>query len=230
MRSALATHNPPPQMIEKTEVPGWAVITFFTLHFSVLIALIVFVTRRQLRTLAHRESEWRRFAVENRLEFRGGDTGMFARRGPAITGRVGDLELALSTFRRQVGKHSQTWVLVSARGACPPGTLRVESENVLTRAGRLFGASDIQIGHEAFDSRFRIQAEPETLAREVFDADLRGAFEVLPRGAQLSHDGETSELRWRAHDDDAAQLEQAVMVLARLRAALRRVGARHGSP
>lgn len=217
-------------MIEKTEVPGWAVITFFTLHFATIIGLAVFLVRRQLRTLAHRDSEWRRFALENRLEFRGGETGVFARRGPSITGQVGDLALALSTYRKRVGKHSQTWVLVSARGACPPGTLRVEPENVLTRAGRLFGATDIQIGDEAFDSRFRIQAQPETLAREVFDADLRGAFDGLPRGAALTHDGETSELRWMARDDDASQLEHAVMLLARLRAALRRVGARRGAP
>ncbi len=50
----------------------------------------------------------------------------------------------------------------------PPG-LRIANEGMGTKLGKMFGAEDIEIGHEQFDSALRVQAESEEQARAYLD-------------------------------------------------------------
>jgi hypothetical protein len=65
-----------------------------------------------------------------------------------------------------------TRVTVDLKG-CSPGMLMIFHDRIRSVIPKLFGAKDLQVGDLAFDQRYVIQANPESLAQRIFRADRR---------------------------------------------------------
>ncbi len=57
-----------------------------------------------------------------------------------------------------------------------PGLLRLRHEGFLGSIRKLFGGQDVQVGDEAFDGVFQIEATPESFARQALSREARTAL------------------------------------------------------
>lgn len=63
-----------------------------------------------------------------------------------------------------------------------PGALRIEPGSVSPLSRWLFRVQDLEVGDPVFDRDYRVQANPETLARRVFSVERRAALVGWIRG------------------------------------------------
>ena len=193
---------------------------------GVVVAIAVVVIRMKSREHDKRQAIWRQFALENRLSLTVEPDSWLKLGEFKITGNILNLELELSTYRVQAGKATQTWVRVRTKGPGPEGNFRIETANILTRAGALLGLRRDTIDEGSFDHDFLTRSVPESLAREVFDEPLRAHFASLTRKPRLTYANDVCELTWQCGDESLGQLTDAVQLHAMLRGAFARMGRR----
>jgi len=93
---------------------------------------------------------------------------------PSLGGSVRGRQLRIYNYTTGSGKNRTTWcaLAVSVRN---PGrlTLKVSRENLLTRAGRMFGVDDVATGDPAFDQEFYVKSNDAGYVRAAFLPEVR---------------------------------------------------------
>ncbi len=209
-------------MIEQGNTPIWTFVAIQVAVGIVFVAALVFIRRRKAREEEARSTLWQRFARENSLKFTAEPSSFFKSGELRIAGRIGEHELEISTYRVRVGKSTQTWIRVLTRGPGPAGNFSLPRENVLTRAGALVGLGGLSLGDTEFDRQFLVKSAPESLPREVLDAQLRQQLVGLTGSPKLSYADGRCELAWFAGSDSIEQLSAAVKAEAMLFGVFRR--------
>ncbi len=192
--------------------------------FLLATGLMVFIVRFHARRRARREANWRKFALENRLQIHV-DPGNWLKPGSLrVSGEVAGLSLELSTYTVKVGKHRQEWARANARGHGPAGSFSVREMEFLDHVGGLLGSRDIELGNPAFDKRFKVKSAPESLVGLVLDPPLQEQIAKQARVVKFSYvDGE-AEVAWMGGNESVEQLSEAVELHARLFGTLKRTG------
>jgi hypothetical protein len=194
------------------------------LVFVLVAALLVFIARWHALRRARREANWRTFALANRLELQV-EPGNWLKHGSLrITGDVAGLDLELSTYTVKAGKSRQEWARVRARGLGPAGRFGVKDKEFLDFVGGWFGRKDVEVDGGAFDKRFVVTSEPESLVSEVLDEALRRQIASVGRFVKFSYADGEAEVAWMGGNETAEQLSEAVELHARLFGAFQRAG------
>ena len=113
--------------------------------------------------------------------------GFFSRMSaPTISGTFKGRPLRLFTYTTGSGKHRVAWCALAVTVLNPGGlTLKVGRENLLTRAGRIFGVEDISTGDTTFDEQFYLKSNDAGYTRAAFIREVRLQFiEVWKNGAR----------------------------------------------
>jgi hypothetical protein len=72
------------------------------------------------------------------------------------------------------GKHRTAWCALSIAADVPSGfMLKISGENLLTRAGRIFGFEDVATGDPAFDEKFYVKATQAGFVRAALIPEIR---------------------------------------------------------
>ncbi len=190
---------------------------------GVVVAVAIFTIRMKGREHDKRVAIWRRFALDNRLSLVVEPDSWLKLGGVRISGRIGELDLDLSTYRVKAGKASQTWVRVSTTGEGPAGTFNVQRANLLTRAGSALGMKSDSVDEGPFDGQFLTRSTPPSLARDVLDESLRAHLATLTRSPRFSYTDGACELNWECGEESVEQLASAVQMHAMLHGAFARM-------
>lgn len=99
---------------------------------------------------------------------------IFGRPTPTLAGRYRGRDVRVFYYSTGSGKNRTQWVAISTKVNNPSGfSLKVSSENFLTRAGRTFGVGDVEIGDPAFDKRFYIKSDDADFTRAALIPEIR---------------------------------------------------------
>lgn len=191
----------------------------------VVVAMLIAI-RAKSREHDKRQAIWRRFALDNRLNLKVEPDSWLKLGEMRISGRIGELDLDLTTYRVKVGKSTQTWVRVLTKGNGPEGNFNIERKSIFSRAGALLGAKHDSVDEGSFDENFLTHSTPASLARDVFDAALRAHFASLTREPKLDYADGKCELTWHCGEESIEQLSAAVKLHAMLRGAFARMNRR----
>ena len=186
----------------------------------------VFALRLKRRERERRVELWRKFALDNRLQFKETPASWRKHGSLSMSGRIGEIELLLETYQVRVGKSHQTWVRAHSTGPGPRGRFSIQRRNLLTRLGGLFGMRGVSLGSPEFDEKFLVRCDPAQLASELLEADSRKHFARLTQSPRLEYADGNIELNWRCGAETSAQLDDAVEMHARLRGAFHRADQR----
>lgn len=127
-------------------------------------------------------------------------SGFFARMAmpAAATGSCKGRQLRLFNYTTGSGKSRVTWSALAVSAQNPGGlTLKVGRENLLTRAGRVFGVDDIATGDSLFDDQFYLKSNDAGYIRAAFIPEVRAQFiEAWKNGARGSIQLERAEVKY----------------------------------
>lgn len=158
-----------------------------------------------------------------------------ARRGLAyderrrhLAGRVEGMHVEVDAQVR--GQHR--WTQLTTRFDRPLGIrLRLTRPGSLSALGKLFGAQDIEVGDPVFDARFVVKGAPESAVRAVLTPDVCARLATLQeQSAELSVQDDHVRADVAYPMTHAAVLEQGLLAMARVGAALCQVTPNRAGP
>ncbi len=100
--------------------------------------------------------------------------GAFSMGSTSLQGDYHGRSMRVYAYTTGSGKSRTSWCAVSAQATVPEGfMLKISGENLLTRAGRLFGFEDVATGDSEFDKRFFIKATKVGFIRAAILPEVR---------------------------------------------------------
>lgn len=136
------------------------------------VVLVFTVARRQAQRARRNLSKFvQEFGLPEPVQ----NTGFFAGFAmPSLGGPVRGRQLRIYHYTTGSGKNRTNWCAlgVSVRN---PGrlTLKVSRENLLTRAGRMFGVDDVATGDAVFDQEFYVKSNDAGYVQAAFLPEVR---------------------------------------------------------
>lgn len=117
----------------------------------------------------------------------------------AIEGTFRGRSVRIYAYTTGSGKSRTAWCALSVLAIVPPGfSLKISGENLITKAGRIFGVDDVQTGDAAFDARFYVRTKQSGYVRAALIPEVRmrlsEAWEKL--GARGSLTAEAGEVKY----------------------------------
>ncbi len=91
--------------------------------------------------------------------------------------------------------------------------LSLEREGLFSRAADRLGMEDVEVGYEAFDREFQIEARDEQRARELLDVVLMDRLRALPKDVSAALGG-SFVIAWKRGSVDADPCEPIVEAAA----------------
>ncbi|HWG90246.1 MAG TPA: hypothetical protein VNZ52_05280 [Candidatus Thermoplasmatota archaeon] len=162
---------------EATWIQWGVVLGFLALFFA-----FIFWQARRVRRKWHALGDRLGFEVKAHPHFFGDHT---------LVGSYAGVPTVLALFERGSGKNRKQFTAIEMAAAEAPKGLyvKVSREGIGDWIAKKFGGQDVQVGDEAFDRAFRIQASDETLCRELLDPVTRQALLEAEKFGQLHVDG-----------------------------------------
>lgn len=155
---------------------------------------------------------WADFAQARKMAMTPGR--FFPFRANVITGVIENVPVQLDHYVVSHGKSSTAYTRVVSRAVEPmPFTLRVYVESVFSSLGKMLGAQDIQLGDPAFDERFMVKSDNESLTRSLLDGELRRALASFEH-ASLSFEYRAGavSMTWVAREENPVVLDAAIRI------------------
>lgn len=146
---------------------------FFIFMGFLFAGIFYFAHRHEQKVIA----EWLTVADELGLEFTGSEI-----LGKLLSGR----HVRVRKEVRGSGKNKQTWTFGSITVDALPVTLVMTRENILHKAGKLFGMQDIQAGDADFDRKFMIKGEETDVMDGLKHPELRQALEEVMSDSSIT--------------------------------------------
>lgn len=146
---------------------------FFIFMGFLFAGIFYFAHKHEQKVVA----EWMGVANEHGLEFFDSQI-----QGRLPSGR----HICIRKEVRGSGKNKQTWTCGSITVDALPVTLVMTRENILHKAGKLFGMQDIQAGDEDFDRKFMIKGEETDVMDGLKHPELRQALEEVMSDSSIT--------------------------------------------
>lgn len=146
---------------------------FFIFMGFLFAGIFYFAHKHEQKVVA----EWMAVANDHGLEFFDSQI-----QGQLPSGR----HICIRKEVRGSGKTKQTWTCGSITVDALPVTLVMTRENILHKAGKLFGMQDIQAGDEDFDRKFMIRGEETDVMDGLKHPELRQALEEVMSDSSIT--------------------------------------------
>jgi hypothetical protein len=188
------------------------------LLFVAVFAIAIYASARRTKRL---RAAWQRAADELRLELSGSGWGR-----TDLRGQLGGLSIRVDVYSTG-DKNKQYWTRYHADFPQTGIAIRLKRQTGLSRITKFFGATDVEIGDQAFDDAFMIKAGSERQAAEYLTMQRRTLLlrlYSLYGQVDLTPDG--FEIVTKGYESDPAKL---VTVTRRLVSAGRTLAGLHGA-
>lgn len=183
--------------------------------FAAMVGVFIVAARseRQRRERVH--AAWANVAERLEGEFVPGESSFWgAKRPPALTATIDNVEVTVDTFTVGSGKNKRSYTRIRAPATAPREVqMKVYAEQIFSSFARAVGFQDVHVGDAAFDDAFMVKASDEMFARAWLNVTVRNrirkadAYEyVLKRGRVTA--------QVLGEDPDASRLEAAMRAVA----------------
>lgn len=145
-----------------------------------------------------------------------------------LTGRVEGMHVEVDAQVR--GQHR--WTRFTTRFDRPLGVrLRLTRQGALSGIGKLLGMQDVEVGDPVFDARFVVKGAPEAAVRAVLGPEVCARLTTLSeQSAKLTVEDDHIEADVAYPMTHPDQLEQGLLAMARVGAAMCRVTPNRAGP
>lgn len=159
-----------------TSVPSFSFETIFPFVIPVIfVAVFVLIIRAAVVQSRKERANLRQLADRLGLQMPDpGTKGWFATPQRRATGTFRGRSVQVYAYTTGAGKSRTSWCALSVSAAIRPGfSLKLTSENLFTKAGRLLGMDDITTGDPAFDAAFYVKSKQGSFVRAALIPEVR---------------------------------------------------------
>ena len=170
-------------------------IAFTGVFLAAIVGAVLFGRKQQEKAMANLTAMANSLGLDLVVSEK---RALFGSSPPRLNGVLRGRAVQVYSYTTGSGKSRQVWCALSAAVDDSSGlTLRISGENVLTRIGRTFGARELVVGDEAFDSRFWIKTNDPDYMRVALLPEVRSRFlENWNAGATGSISVENGEVKY----------------------------------
>jgi len=188
-----------------------------------LIAAVVFLIVRAVQQHQKKvDAAWR--AAANELGLAHAPAGFLSR--PSLRGEVQNCQVVVDVYRRQSGKHSESFTRYAVHYPAPLGLgLELEREHMFSGVAKFFGSQDIEVGDGGFDDAVMVKGTDAHAIRQFLTPSRRmRVLRLFDSYAGCKIDDGAIRWRRRGTETDARAITTTVRRLVRTARGL------HGEP